>query len=353
MSGELPSDQTERLGSPSYTEKIIQSLKKEKLIRTYYKDRLRAYRLSTKAKQILLTDEPMRFSFYLTGSSETNQPKSEITRRLRLHRIAETLMTMHNAGVTIFRDEKPNVFFPDGTPFPSRLRIDEPAFYTSREMRECGLEFVKIRGARMVGVLLTPHKAFLVYNTADAMMKWEYKSEMRAKALVKTLLCRQRLPEQYGTTDIQALLLGSSMDMAYQILTEPQGGGRNYFILDGNYEHFHYIPSDYAGETALKILCDPQKDAKLRQVLSESLYPAQPGNVIENDAFTPNGDPVLFTYDFDLPRIMRFENALRLQNKHGHIICFDFQADTLKRFCSNRIDFQTINLQKYIRRFEH
>ena len=89
-------------------------LKKSGLLRTYYRDKLRGYRLGVRAKNRLLDNWPERFAPYLTGDTDTNRLKSEIGRRLRLHRLAETYVTMDNAGVGLFQDEKPKVFAPQG-----------------------------------------------------------------------------------------------------------------------------------------------------------------------------------------------------------------------------------------------
>ena len=97
------------------------SLKKSGLLRTYYRDRLRGYRLGAKAKAALLDGWPERFSSYLTGDTDTNRLKSEVNRRLRLYRLAETYVTMDNAGIGLFQDEKPKVFSPQGS-IPSRER---------------------------------------------------------------------------------------------------------------------------------------------------------------------------------------------------------------------------------------
>lgn len=59
--------------STSYGEKLITRLKEENLIKTHYRDRLRGYRLTNKAKQLLLQENPDRFSFYLSGNSDTNR----------------------------------------------------------------------------------------------------------------------------------------------------------------------------------------------------------------------------------------------------------------------------------------
>lgn len=106
ISGEFPTDQLNRLpGSPYYLESVVTALKKDGLLRTYYRDKLRGYRLGPRAKATLLESRPDRFASYLTGDTDTNRLKCEIDRRLRLHRLAETYMTMDNAGVCVYRDE--------------------------------------------------------------------------------------------------------------------------------------------------------------------------------------------------------------------------------------------------------
>lgn len=350
LSGEFPANQLERLGSVAYMDNVVKELKRNGLLRSYYKDKLRGFRLTAKAKALLLSDNPDRFLFCLTGSCETNQPKSEVTRRLRLHRMAEAIVTMYGAGVAVYRDEKPEVFYPEGEKIHAPP-VTAPTFYNSREMKELGTEFVKIRGARAVGVLLTSDNIFVVYNTGSAKSRWEYKSEMRTKALLKTVLCRERLPQQYRTDALHGLLLGSDMDMAYQLLAGPEKGKRNYFILDGNYDRFHYIPNSHAGEIILNLLCDSPQMAELNGILSENLLPCQRGSVLENDGINQKGQPVLFAYAMDLPRILRFHHALELQDKTGVMICFDFQAEALRRFCGPRVSLETISLQKYEGRF--
>jgi len=346
--GELPAGQIKRLyGSTSYKFKAITRLKEDNYIRLFYRDQLRGYRLNTQSKRLLLLDNSVRFSYFLSGASETNRPKVEITRRLRLHRIAETYITMLHAGVFIFRDEKPPVFYPAGKKEIAPLHICEPTFYSSREIKEVGTNFVKIKNARMVGALLTLSALYVVYNSSDAQMKWHYKSEMRTKALMKTILCRERLPHQYHPDQLQAVLLGDSMDVAYRILMHSDGQKRNYFVLDLNYEHFHFFPNDTNGESALKLLCDAKRTQMLHAILSENLFEARTGWAIEHDAIAAGDIPVLFACNFDMPRIARFATALQFQERQGIIICFDFQADVLRRYCGEYTTIQTISLEKF------
>lgn len=352
ISGEFPANQLRRLpGGNSYKANVVKVLKRDKLLRTHYQDGLRGYRLTARAKALLLRDNGDRFVFYLTGRAETNVLKSEVTRRLRLHRIAEVWVTMRNAGVAIYQDEKPDLFYPQGGGHGISPTVDIPAFYSSREVKELDTEAVKIHGARMVGALLTPDSVYAVYNTGSAVMKWNYKSELRSKVLLKTVLCQQRLAHLYHMADVRGLIFGDGMEMAGQLMAGKGEARRGYFMLDGSYDGFCYLTSDHRGEVILKLLCDPEKRMALNELLSSDLNAKEPGWLVENDAIDQDGDPVLFAYDFDMPRIVRFTTALGLHGRRGTILCFDFQADVLRRYSGERVRFQTIGFDKFEGRF--
>lgn len=349
LSGDFPADLLSRLpGGSTYKESVVKALKKEGLIRTFYRDHLRTYRLTAQAKARLVAEQPGRFSFYLEGNSDTNLLKGEFTRRLRLYQIAAVYVNMKLADIQIFRDLKPEVFSPSGSPVSC---IVEPAFYSSREVKDMGLEAAKIRGSRMTGVLLAPSGIFPVYNSGGSLTRWENRSELRVKALLQMELCQRRLHRQYQMDDVKALLFGNNMELAYAILVDGREKKQNYFILDGNYEHFYYLTNDFYGEVLLKLLCNPSMTAELNRILAQGFGGRVPNWHIENDAMDQNGEPVLFGYFFDLPRIARFNTALGLQGKGGTLVCFDFQCDVLRRYCNPAVRFQTIDFTKFNRRF--
>lgn len=204
LSGELPASQLSRLaGGSSYKENVVKLLKRQRLLLSYYKNGLRGYRLTAAAKKLLLEHNPERFSFYLSGACATNHIRSEPEQRLRLHRVSQTLITMRNANVSIFRDEKLGVFRPGETAIGS---ICTPAFYTSREIKEMGTTFVKIRGARSVGVLLTPQHIHVVYNMGNALMKWSYTGNLRLESYGPELTLR--VLDSDGADRIEPLEIG-------------------------------------------------------------------------------------------------------------------------------------------------
>ena len=225
--------------------------------------------------------------------------------------------------------------------------VTYPAFYSSREVKELGADATQIRSSRFAGVLLVPTGIFVTYNSGSALMKWRYKSELRVKTLLWNILCQQRLAQQYRVEQVHGLVLGDSMDLAYQILTSTGGAKHDYFMLDGSYDHFYFLTNDHQGEVILALLCDPVKTAELDRILSQGLYAGNPGRAMEQDAAEPDGTPVLFGYFCDLPRIVRFNTALELMERPGTLICFDFQADVLRRYCSDRVHLQTIDFTKF------
>lgn len=143
LSGEFPTALVSRLpGGDAYKMKVVKRLKRDKFLHTYCADGLRGFRLTAAAKKMLLAGWPEQFCPYFTGRVETNMLKSELTRRLRLHRMGEVLVTMHNADVSVFPWQKPIVFGP-ALP-PDDTWIDWSAYYSSREVKEIGPQCDKI-----------------------------------------------------------------------------------------------------------------------------------------------------------------------------------------------------------------
>ena len=343
ITGELPVSQAVRLAdSAYYMEKIVTRLKKEKLINTYYHDRLRGYRLTARAKSLLLRERPEQFTRFLTGETATNKPKYTWTDRLRLHRMAEALVTMAKANVVVYPGTKPPLF-EDGR-LSEMIRFSSPVYYTAGEIKEIGQEAAKVRGSRATGVLLTPDDAFIVYNTGDSEMKWQYQSEMRLKTLLSREIDRARLNRKLPRSKMQAIVLASDMEQMLVLTDTRKQHKHQYFVLDGSYRHFYYVPNDYGGEFLLQLLCDRGLRASLDELLTKDLKPRDPKSFIENDGFDADGDPVLLGYLSDLPRIKRFANALALQEKAGTVICFDFQAETMRQVCGDTAAIQSIAL---------
>lgn len=348
--GEFPAEQLNRLiPSVSYGEKLITELKAEKLIRTHYRDSLRGYRLTKAGKERLLSDHPLRFQYYLTGNTETNLIRSEVSRRIRLYQKAETYLTLLHAGIPLYPDIKPDIFCNNREAGSIDLR-SLPLFYSSREIKELGPETMKIKNSRSMGILMAPQCVYVLYNTGNGVLKWEYKTEVRLNAFLQYYL--QGYP-YHGHPKIRAIMSGRDMETAYRLFTSTGGYKKSLFLLDTSFEHFHYLPNDAQGEVLLKLLCSPKLMETLDMLLLSDLKPRRNDLPIEHDAIDAHENPTLLAYDFDMQRINRFNTGLNVYGKSGNLICFDFQLPVLEKYLTADIQFSSIDLAKFKRRFLH
>lgn len=131
------------------------------------------------------------------------------------------------------------------------------------------------------------------------------------------------------------------------ILTQPDA--HSYFLLDGSFPHFYYLTNDRYGEAILRLLCDTQQRRTLDAILADGLHEGIPNWRVENDAIDSEGNPVLFAYTCDFPRIRRFDTALELHGMTGTLICFDYQEEALREICGQCVMLQSIDFQQFER----
>ena len=101
----------------------------------------------------------------------------------------------------------------------------------------------------------------------------------------------------------------------------------------------------------MRMLCDTGRRGELDRILMQGLYEGDSGLTVENDAMDENGNPVLFGYFLDIPRINRFCIALQLQDRRGIVVCFDFQKEALAGLCGRQVELSAISFEKFERRF--
>lgn len=349
LSGEFPATALGRLlGNGRYKEKVVTELKAKKLLKVYGRDGVRAYRLMLGGKRLLLQENPARFAPVFTTPI---QPRQDLPHRTRQHQMCEVLLSMQKSGIPIFPDEKTSLIGPAPLPVETQMGIRLPAYYSSLEIKALGPDSTKIKNARFCGILLTRQCIYLVYNAGDSLMRWEQKSEIKTRALIAYLLCRERLPERYARAEVQGILMGADMEAARRLLCAGDPKASRVFRLDQTFEHFHFVPGNPQGELLLQLLCTDVRSLELREVLSDGLQPADRRAPIENDGFETDGIPVLFSFDGDLQRLSNFVSMLQLRESKGVVVCFDFQAQAFGAYCGESVRLQTIDLEKYKRRF--
>lgn len=344
ISGEFPAKAVYRLnGGVSYKDMLLVKLRKEKLIRTHYRDKLLGHRLTLQAKKMLLERNHKRFGFFVDGII-----KSEITRRQRYHRVANALVTMYNSGVKIYRDEKPDVF---NLQTIHNVKFDYPSYYTSREFKYINTDMLKVKNARAVGILMTGDDIIMVYNTEDYSMKWDYHAEMDMRSIIRTFLsAKYRLNQK-----INGLLLGNSMEMLLTVLNgDREKNGRKkreHFFIDSTFTDFVFLTNDKYGEILLKLLYDKELRKALDDTILDGLKPADKKMGIDNDAVYDNGKPVLNSYLINMPRLARFCSTLESQKRTGIVICFDFQEDVMAEYCGKKVELDVIEYDKFKKGF--
>ena len=369
ISGELPPTVLNRLKSgEEYMRKTISALKQADLIRKIARTGFVGYRLTPAAKKMLLSENERRFEFYLRGRKDTNMVRNKVPRRLRLHRIAEIYLFMLNADVLLFRDLKTPVFeqlrdlfstastaftdFTDSTAFadPDAIQYQDfifPAFYESKEIKEVGALTASMRGSRHVGILLSDELMYAVYNTEQQLMRWDTKTEIKFRETIYHIFRRKVIG--FDPVNIRALIIGATMDIAVLLLESTGGEKGRFFQIDDSFDYIHYISNDETGEMILKILLNAELMEITDEMLTEKLDSA-PSSVCS--AADSDGNPVLLAYTYDIRRIQNFAGWLAKHDLQGILYCFDFQRDSLQRYCNeNRIEIRTLDSESYRRRY--
>ena len=342
LSGEFPSALVKRLpGSEYYNRNAVTRMKKAGLLYKYSRDGLHGLRLTSAAKDLLLTQQPDRYSDILAGDSVLNAPKYTAVRRARLHRMAEVLVPMSNANVLVLPWEKPDIFQEDGE--TSLTDIDQPTYYTSLEIKGGGDQGKKFTGSRATGILFTYDNIYLTFNTGSSEMKWDSKSETRLKAFVTYDLCGRRAGH-FSLKKPDAMMFASDMGQFNVLMgSSNKKKSRNQTVLD-DFDHFHYLTNDVYGETILRLICDPGLKEILDGILMQGLTPVPHGSSsIDCDAIDGDNAPILFGYTCDMPRIKRFAHGLMINERKGVLYCFDFQEEAVRQVCGPQVNIQCID----------
>ena len=159
-------------------------------------------------------------------------------------------------------------------------------------------------------------------------------------------------PEDYEKISTDTALLGERITCRLRHLVYDMTKTKKYyFLLDGNYENFYFVTNDEKGELLLRFLCDPDLCNQLEELLASDLCPADYHYLVENDAMTEDGIPVLFAYTCNLYRIKKFNDKLVQHEKQGIIYCFEYQAEVLRKCCSDLVEFETLSYEKVKKRF--
>jgi len=314
--------------------RTIEKMIDDGYIKRYRKDGISSLRIMKKGQSILMDNNPGRFERTI---EKKRYSRSDLVKRLRLHRVASTYTTMRNSEVKIYMDEKPDLFSNDEKEF---IELNDTVFYSALEIKELGPECTKIKFSRSVGVLLCPdEKGFIVYNTDNSLMKWSSKAEQRLYGVLTGILLNKGIQ----VNDFVGLMIGNDMPTAL-IQLESKGGVKNsFFKLDNTFNEFYYIPANKDGDKQLELLIDSEKRAKVRKNVMQSFRLTDGLFPFAADGVDTGGRVTLLAYEFDMERIRKFKSGLEMFEKTGIVICFDYQRKVLEEYFGSLARIVTLN----------
>lgn len=339
VSGEMPADLAEHIiGSVSYTAAVITRLKQEGYISVRNKAGYKGYVLRAKGKRYVLSQYSEDAASFLQGSVETNHVKTEIEKRLRLHRMSKVWVFLWKTGIPIFRSQKPELFCSD-----SENGRGQAAYYGSLEFK--GLTDA-IKGSRACGIMLSGESGYIIYHTLAQKMRWAKKMERSMRSFVE-----RECMKAGALKRIDAVIMGDTIEFLVELLESDGGIKGNLFQVDDIYENYYYIPIIESAKIQVKLLTDKEKQIGLYRFLCGILE--QPGTrEYQVSAGTDQtGNPVYFCYELELRHLLRVKQELGWK-KQGTILCFSYQKSILEYYFGKEVSYREILTEKVMEYLE-
>lgn len=294
-------------------------------------------RLYKAAIPILRWISPYAEENYLSASWNHGFP-GDISHTERNHRVAEAAIMCIRAGIKSRPYELPKL----QNEVIKRMEFNQPSFYFAKNLKHIGqTEMNKTMFTRIAGSIFIKHNCYAVYNTRNAVMKWNGMGEFKT---LHSLIEVARLNAGVSQIDT-AILFGESYKTAYKTMLENQKNRRLEFRFDGIYRHIHFVPMNEFGIRLLKILILPDRKQKLLDLLFEPECRANDLGAFEYDAYI-NGVYVLSFLDSDIARLMRFSEARSYRTEMLEVLCFPEQVELIKNYLGSYVSIKTIGLEQ-------
>ena len=294
-------------------------------------------RLYKAAIPILRWISPYAEENYLSASWNHGFP-GDISHTERNHRVAEAAIMCIRAGIKSRPYELPKL----QNEVIKRMEFNQPSFYFAKSLKHIGqTEMNKTMFTRIAGSIFINHNCYAVYNTRNAVMKWNGMGEFKT---LHSLIEVTRLNAGVSQIDT-AILFGESYKTAYKTMLENQKNRRLEFRFDGIYRHIHFVPMNDFGIRLLKILIIPDRKQKLLDLLFKPECRSNDLGAFEYDAYI-NGVYVLSFLDSDIARLMRFSEARSYRTEMLEVLCFPEQVELIKNYLGSDVSIKTIGLEQ-------
>ena len=347
--GEYPYSSLRLLGNERWFRSMIHKLSEKqivynsefgekvdcKLVNISGKRSGKTIRLTRSALPILEWISPKALPSYL-NSTRNHRFSGGISHTERNHRVAEAAAMCMRAKMEFrpyvlptLQNEKILSVIPSGT-----------MFYPSRCLKAIGqIEMNKTMFTRMVGAIFSYQKCFAVYNTRNSVMKWNGMGEFKA---LHSLIEIARMNAGINNID-SAILFGQSDKVLLDTLMTNEENHRLEFRFDGIYRHIYFVPLTEPGIRLLKIICLPEVQRSLLDLLFESDSLANGLGSFEYDAYI-NNKYILCHLDGDVARLIRFKEAISLNQYDSEVICFEFQADYVNAYLAGLAEVKVLEM---------
>ena len=292
-------------------------------------------RLTKGALPILEWISPAALPSYL-NSTKNHKFSGDASHVERNHRVAEAVAMCMRMGMEF----RPYILPPLQNERILSIIPSDTIFYPSKTLKSIGqVEMNKTMFTRIVGAIFTHQKCFAVYNTRNSVMKWNGMGEFKA---LHSLIEISRM--NAGLTSIDsAILFGQSDRVLLDTLMVNEQNKRLEFRFDGIYRHIHFVPLSEIGIRLLKIICLPEVQRSLLDLLFESDSLANGNGLFEYDAFVDQ-KYILSHLDGDIARLLRFKEALILNRFDSEVLCYEFQADYVNAFLAGLANVKIIEM---------
>jgi len=284
----------------------------------------RSIRLYKKGLAALDLLRPGLYNWYMDRFRNHNFT-NDLSHTERNHRVAEAIAACFVAGVETD---------PYTLPLLQKEAIrrtvpDTPCFYVARDFKNTADETNKTMYARIVGSLFYPGGCFAVYNTRNAVMKWNGLGEVKASANLQELARMNAGIDEVSS----ALLFGNNAEVALKTILESDKSRRLELRFDRIYRQVHFIPLDRDGIRLIRLLILPDWNERLLTALFNNSQRSFNLGTMEYDAII--GDKMILSHlDGDITRLIRFREALSQGTYKADVVCYPWQAGFVRSYLS-------------------
>ena len=346
--GEYPTTSLQLLGDRQELGRLVQKLTQPQVIRNSATgEKLCVKVINLSGKSPCTTIRLSRFALPLLdwiGTREYYESRftrsgmsSSKTHHERSYRVAETAVMLLRAGI-----ECRPWMLPALQMQRRALIIDRPMALLARDVKQIEPESVnKTKYARYTGALFTPASCMAVYNTRNAVMRWNGEGEFKARQDLIQIARNNSGCSQLDT----AVLLGQDYSVALDTIRCKDTWKGKPQRFDSIYPHVCFVPLQDFGVRQLAIMRLPDWREQILDLLFDEDTRSDNKGAFEYDALEDN--TYLFSFlDGDIARLIRFHDAMRNTKLNCKVIAYPEQISFLQSCLPDSVEYYDIPIDQ-------